>query len=192
MHLNSCMSQNECQIEMPKENQNFVEFKKYRNQVVAPFVLYADVETLLKKPTDRFCKEKKEGERETTTAVQQHEVYSIGYYLKCSYDDTKSYYNANRGPDCIDWFISELKSISDRVSSIFNNIVPIKMTSNDEINFLRAGECHICEKKFMKHVDIIVRDHCHFTGEYRGAAHQDCNLQFRDYRTIPVAVFVMA
>ena len=31
-----------------------------------------------------------------------------------------------------------------------------------------------------------VRDHCHFTGNYRGAAHFKCNLAFKHPKTIPV------
>ena len=31
----------------------------------------------------------------------------------------------------------------------------------------------------------VVRDHCHFTGKYRGAAHQHCNLMYRRCYTIP-------
>ena len=34
--------------------------------------------------------------------------------------------------------------------------------------------------------DIIVRDHCHITGKYRGPAHQDCNLNFQLTDKIPV------
>ena len=32
-----------------------------------------------------------------------------------------------------------------------------------------------------------VRDHCHFTGKYRGAAHSICNLRFN----VPNEVFVV-
>ena len=31
-----------------------------------------------------------------------------------------------------------------------------------------------------------VRDHCHFTGIYRGAAHSKCNLQYKASKCIPV------
>ena len=33
---------------------------------------------------------------------------------------------------------------------------------------------------------LKVRDHCHFTGEYRGAAHNSCNLQCRKPSILPV------
>ena len=33
--------------------------------------------------------------------------------------------------------------------------------------------------------NVVVRDHCHYTGKFRGAAHQNCNLQFRKSYTIP-------
>ena len=40
---------------------------------------------------------------------------------------------------------------------------------------------------YVKKNDItVVRDHCHFTGEFRGAAHNHCNRQFRKTFKIPV------
>ena len=31
-----------------------------------------------------------------------------------------------------------------------------------------------------------VRDHCHYTGKYRGAAHSKCNLEYKIVKEIPV------
>ena len=31
-----------------------------------------------------------------------------------------------------------------------------------------------------------VRDHCHFTGKYRGAVHNACNLRYKIPKNIPV------
>ena len=50
------------------------------------------------------------------------------------------------------------------------------MTDDDEQDFIQAKECHICGDKYNEK-DIRVRDHCHVTGNYRGSAHQDCNLK---------------
>ena len=43
--------------------------------------------------------------------------------------------------------------------------------------------CYICEKRFLKvfaneRSYRKVRDHCHYTGKYRGAAHSIYNLKF--------------
>ena len=42
----------------------------------------------------------------------------------------------------------------------------------------RATTCHICLKGF-KEGDPKVRDHCHYTGQYRGPAHGSCNLLYK-------------
>ena len=42
-------------------------------------------------------------------------------------------------------------------------------------------------KGILKHV-VRVRDHCHLTGRYRGAAHSDCNLNYKFSNRIPVVL----
>ena len=34
-----------------------------------------------------------------------------------------------------------------------------------------------------------VRDHCHYTGKYRGAAHDICNLRYKIPKEIPVVFY---
>ena len=51
--------------------------------------------------------------------------------------------------------------------------------------YKHARECHICYKPFNSR-DPKVRDHCHYTGCYRGPAHSLCNLRYRIPSYIPV------
>ena len=62
---------------------------------------------------------------------------------------------------------------------------PVRMTKKDQKDFEEADKCHICNKKYSKK-DILVRDHCHITGKYKGSAHQDCNMNFKQADRIPV------
>ena len=50
----------------------------------------------------------------------------------------------------------------------------LKLTPAEQISFDKAETCHICKKELLTDK---VRDHCQFTGQYRGAAHNSCNLQ---------------
>ena len=54
-----------------------------------------------------------------------------------------------------------------------------------------AKVCYICVKRILKKFDKDqnyqkVRDDCHYTGKYRGAAHSICNLKFNIPNEIPV------
>ena len=48
------------------------------------------------------------------------------------------------------------------------------------------GSCHICRKDLD---NDKVRDHCHFTGKYGGAAHNTCNLRYKIPKNIPVIFY---
>ena len=50
------------------------------------------------------------------------------------------------------------------------------MTREDWLAFCLAETCHVCDKPLE---GDSVRDHCHIMGEYRGAAHNACNLKLR-------------
>ena len=51
----------------------------------------------------------------------------------------------------------------------------------------KATSCYICNGPFTEE-DYKVRDHDHATGEYRGAAHQSCNLQKKRKIVIPIFI----
>ncbi|KAL7288272.1 hypothetical protein TKK_0017611 [Trichogramma kaykai] len=61
------------------------------------------------------------------------------------------------------------------------------LTIDQEQEFRTAKKCHICNEEFKKSKNLRrVRDHCHFSGEYRGPAHNKCNLEYQDSPQIPV------
>ena len=53
---------------------------------------------------------------------------------------------------------------------------PMLFTATDSLSFNNATACHICTKLLG---DDKVLDPCHITGNYRGAAHNKCNLHYR-------------
>ena len=49
----------------------------------------------------------------------------------------------------------------------------------DREEFNKTNVCWICKETFgNEKANQKVRDHCHFSGKYRGAAHRSCNLNF--------------
>ena len=64
----------------------------------------------------------------------------------------------------------------------------IPLIKEEKINHNDQQICHICKKEFDKSdkEDHKVRDHCHYTGKYRGAAHNICNLRYKVLKEIPV------
>ena len=51
--------------------------------------------------------------------------------------------------------------------------------------FQQSNSRWIC-KKLIDNDDENVRDHCHVTGKFRGAAHWDCNINFQLTKKVPV------
>ena len=59
----------------------------------------------------------------------------------------------------------------------------MRITREQERDFHFETVCHICEKLLN---NDRVRDHCHLTGRYRGAAHNQCNLNYKLPKFYPV------
>ena len=57
------------------------------------------------------------------------------------------------------------------------------MTMRDKIVYDNTTLCHICNKELG---EDRVRDHCHLTGKFRGAAHEVCNINYKIPKFFPV------
>ena len=70
------------------------------------------------------------------------------------------------------------------------------LTDSDNKFYEERKVCYICKKEFCYDKNgknkfklyQKVRDHCHHTGEFRGAAHNICNLRHRVHQEIPVKI----
>ena len=66
----------------------------------------------------------------------------------------------------------------------------IPLTKKEERMHNKQKVCYICKKGFSTDDNNKkyhkVRDHCHYTGKYRGAAHNTCNLRYKTPKEIPV------
>ena len=66
----------------------------------------------------------------------------------------------------------------------------IPLTKSQLKDHKRANKCHICFKEFGNRGKV--RDHCHYSGMYRGAAHSSCNLRYKIPSYIPVVFHNLA
>ena len=79
--------------------------------------------------------------------------------------------------------LKEYEYCSNVMIKYFNkNLI---MTVEDEEKFQLSNKCWICDKLF-DFVDEEVRDHCHISGKFRGAAHFSCNAHLKISKKVPV------
>lgn len=80
--------------------------------------------------------------------------------------------------------------LEDEVKRLYNTYPQQPMLELTEVlkrELDAATYCHICLKSFDDcENNRNVRDHCHYTGLYRGAAYNSCNLKYRIPSHIPV------
>ena len=70
----------------------------------------------------------------------------------------------------------------------------ILLTDEETKSYEKQKVCYICKKEFSTDKNDEnkfkkyhkVRDHCHYTGKFRGAAHSICNLRYKTPKEIPV------
>ena len=64
----------------------------------------------------------------------------------------------------------------------------IPLTTEEKLYHNKQKICYICKKEFNNNEkkNYKVRDHCHYTGKYRGAAHNICNLRYKVPKEIPI------
>ena len=86
-------------------------------------------------------------------------------------------------------FCKDLREHSTKIIN-YEKKKMIPLTAKEEIYHNKQKICYTCKKEFNNNdkKQQKVRDHCHYTGKYRGAAHNICNLRYKVCKEIPVVL----
>ncbi len=172
-HISSCFNiakdQEGTILKLPEEGTK-MKFKNFKNMLMRPFIVIADMESSLIPMNHK-------------TLLNKHEPNSCCYYFICTFDYSRNYIKTFDGENCVVNMIKELKKLSKKCIDEMRINTEMKLTKQEEEDFKNAKECYLCKKVIDKNK---VRDHDHRTGFYRGACHASCNINYYSNRYLPV------
>ena len=143
-----------------------LKFKNIQKQVEAPFTVYADFESILKQLSGDGNK------------CQEHIACSYAYQIVSSVPGIEFEPRLHVGVGAADHLLDTLQvDLNKYIMPLIEK--DVDMIWNDEAKERFELATHVCKKKLNRMVEPIVRDHCHFTGQFRGAAHPQCNLNYK-------------
>ena len=158
---------------MPTKDNNIIKYNHGEKSRKVPFIIYADLECLLEKMSTCI----NSPNESSTTKINKHTPSGYLVFTSCSFDESENKLNYYRGKDCMKKFCKGLKEHATRIINHEKKKI-IPLTKEEKINYNDQKVCYIRKKEFntidKKHHKV--RDHCHYTGKYRGAAHSICNL----------------
>ena len=120
-----------------------------------------------------------------TSEVTKHSPSGWRVYSKFTYGEVKDPLKLYRGKDCLEKFCYHIRQDAHRLYHMFPEKPMDPLTKKQWKRYKCSTICHICFKPFNSK-EPNVRDHCHYTGHYRGPAHSLCNLRYRIPSYIPV------
>ena len=105
----------------------------------------------------------------TKGLISGKEKYQGQYHKRCFFQEQKDQRKALNEVGCAGTEEGE-----------FEIIILKKPEQKDKWKAKEKTNCYLCEKPLLqKNYRDAVKDHCHLTGNYRGAAHNECNLKLR-------------
>jgi hypothetical protein len=197
-HFENCKINDPSNVMMPKgEKEITVKFKNYNNKLKCPFVVYADTEAvLLKKETydeHQICSYVMVVVSEYEELIKEYEkILNKKYKLRPGHirvlENMIVYlYRGLDTDDTQKQFFVDIQEIQWSILDSMKLNVPMnELTKEEKLKHKESKICHICEGN-IEDEENKVRDHDHYSGKYRGAAHYTCNINynFKNYK-IPV------
>ena len=123
VHKKICENHEYCNIEMPSPNNNIVKYNQGEKSLESPFIIYADLECLLKKIDTCY----NNPDLLSTTKINQHIPSGYSIYTNCSFDKSNKKLSYYRGEDCMKRFCKDLKDHATK-------IIDFKRKNYDSLN----------------------------------------------------------
>ena len=182
-HIFYCKNNGTAYVRMPDPDKTTLKFVNDHKQIPIPFVAYADFECFTK-PMNTCSPNPENSYRYD---YQKHEPSGFCIFIKGVVDKKIkpiTYTKKEEDDDVARIFIEKISELTRAIYyDFYCQPKPLKLTQDQQKSFDKAKICHICNTELL---EDRVRDHCHFTGQYRGAAHNKCNLKCKKPRILPV------
>ena len=132
-------------------------------------------------------------EKSCTEKKIKHTPSGYSLFTNCSFDETKNKLDSYRGEYCMERFCKDLRDHAMKIIN-YEEKEMIPLTDKENKSYEKQNICYIFKKEFItdendkKAFKLChkVRDHCRYTGKFRGAAHSICNLRYKIPKEIPV------
>ena len=132
-------------------------------------------------------------EKSFTEKKTKHTPSGYSLFTNCLFDATKNKLDCYRGKGCMETFYKDLRQHAIKIIDCEKKEM-IPLTDKENKSYEKQKVCYICKKEFStdendKNAFKLyhkVRDHCHYTGKFRGAAHSICNLRYKTPKEIPI------
>ena len=180
-HMSLCNHESPSRVVLPAKDNNILQFINVRKMLRAPYVVYADLESL----TEKVHTCSPDPKTSYTNVYQMQTPCSYGYVEAFGCCDNVEFGNVQlyTGHDCIEKFLEKMLHLGRVHQERLSHQLDLKMTGSDWQTFQNATTCHICGYLLG---DDRHRDHCHIDGKFRGAAHAKCNMQYQLSRDMTV------
>ena len=168
---------------MPTKDNNIIKYNHGEKSMKLPFLISTDLECLLEKMST--CQNNPN--KSSTTKINKHTPSGYSIFTSCSFDESKNKINYYRGDDCMKKFCKDLREHAMKIIN-YEKKSMVSLTTEEKIHYNKQKICYICKKEFNNNdkKQQKVKDHYHYTGKYRGAAHNICNLRYKVPKEIPV------
>ena len=142
MHKKVCKNNDYCYVEMP-EGYGKVRYHHGVKSMRVPFVMYADLESLLKKMDTCI----NDPEKSSTTKINKHEICGYSLITHCSFDEKKNDIDYYRGKYCLKKFCQDLKKQAKLIIDCEKKEM-IELTVEEQYRHDNKKVCFICKKPF--------------------------------------------
>ena len=158
-----------------------VQYSDGQFQFKVPLIMYADFESML----EPIQGPGNDSRISSIRRVNNHVPSGWCIRSEFAYGKVEAPLKLYRGKDYVKKFCEHLTGEARRLYLSFPEVPMGPLTKAQLKKYEEARICHICFKPFNGE-NPKVRDHCHYTGCYRGPAHMKCNLQYKIPSYIPI------
>ena len=182
-HVTSCGEYSPAVVKMPSPENNLYKFYNWSGTWFAPFVIYFDFESFLR-PIP-LTETPTSSSSSSTNTIEVHEPCGFCLTVIEHGNSIPLHVETDSSEDCMKNFVKMLHQLAKEAHGAKRQH-PFYRGDRKNLKKDEANKCWICDRDFDGENAAKDLDHCHYTGNFLGWAHPECNRKRCNSRFVPV------